>query len=335
MPRQVLLLACDSSDLRNVSAGEWLVLAPAMLWAGSERLVVTSHPVIDSAGADDGEVGGGEEGGGVVGGGEEDHGAEVGGGEVIDRHLLTALLERRELGEALREVQIEQLGRWRSTGREGAPVHWGGHLAMGAYGDVNAPTWLPPSRRRYVHAGLLELLDDAAKDSATAGRHVLTGNGLMVKLATHGFAEELPKPRRLIALILVRPYELAAFGRAAKNPVPALRATPDESVFELLRSAAAIARAAGHPVVNVEHLLVAVLGASGRSALLARTLSGWDGRQPEVVKEIIGDTQAGLQDTSLPETPHLTADTVSAVYAALDAHMPGPQDAAPWYTTDR
>ncbi|MFD6274189.1 CHAT domain-containing protein [Streptomyces sp. NPDC060209] len=316
MPRQVLLLACDSSDLRNVSAGEWLVLAPAMLWAGSDRLVVTSYPVIDAA--DDEEADG-----------EQD------GGEVIDRYLVTALLERRELGEALREVQIEQLGRWRSTGREGAPVHWGGHLAMGAYGNVSARTWLPPSRRCYVHAGVLELLDSAAKDSATAGRHLLTGSDLVVELAVYGFAEELPTARRLIALFLLRPYEFAVSRRASKNPVPAVRATPDESVYELLRSAAAIARAAGHAVVNVEHLLVAVLGASGRSAFLARTLSGWDGRQPEVVKELIGDTQEGFQDTSLPETPHLTADTVSAVYGALDAHTPGPQDSAPWYTTDR
>lgn len=316
IPRQVLLLACDSSDLRNVSAGEWLVLAPAMLWAGSDRLVVTSYPVIDSA--DD----------------EENDGVE-GGGEAIDRHLVTALLERRELGEALREVQIEQLGRWRSTGREGAPVHWGGHLAMGAYGNVDARTWLPPSRRQYVHADVLELLDGAAENSATAGRHLLTGSDLVVKLAVHGFAEELPKARRLIALILLRPCEFAVFRRASRNPVPSVRATPDESVYELLRSAAAIARVAGHAVVYVEHLLVAVLGASGRSAFLARTLSGWDGRQPEVVKELIGDTQGGFQDTSLPETPHLTADTVSAIYTALDAHMPSPQDSAPWYSTDR
>ncbi|WP_405788126.1 hypothetical protein [Streptomyces sp. NBC_01367] len=49
MPRQVSMLCCDSGDLGRTVSGEWLVLGTAMLWAGSDRLVVTSYPTVDGA----------------------------------------------------------------------------------------------------------------------------------------------------------------------------------------------------------------------------------------------------------------------------------------------
>ncbi|MFF3877893.1 CHAT domain-containing protein [Streptomyces sp. NPDC001978] len=156
MPRQVLMLACDSGDVGNVSAGEWLVLGPAMLWAGADRLIVTSYPVIDSVEA------------------MEETEPALEGGDVIDERLLSALVLRQPVIDALHDVQRKQLARWRTTGREGAPIHWGGHLAMGAYGRLGTPRSQAPLRRRYVHESVLQLLDDAAGNAARAGRSAIT-----------------------------------------------------------------------------------------------------------------------------------------------------------------
>ncbi|MGW1800088.1 CHAT domain-containing protein [Streptomyces sp. NPDC001984] len=174
MPRQVLMLACDSGDVGNVSAGEWLVLGPAMLWAGADRLIVTSYPVIDSVEA------------------MEETEPALEGGDVIDERLLSALVLRQPVIDALHDVQRKQLARWRTTGREGAPIHWGGHLAMGAYGSLGTPRSQAPLRRRYVHESVLQFLDDAAGNAARAGRSAITRWDMLVELGLYGF--ETPNP---------------------------------------------------------------------------------------------------------------------------------------------
>ncbi|MGW0875379.1 CHAT domain-containing protein [Streptomyces sp. NPDC002740] len=327
MPRQVLMLACDSGDVGNVSAGEWLVLGPALLWAGADRLVVTSFPVIDSVSETETES---------ETASESDAGAAGGAGDVIDRRLLSALVRRQPVLDALHAVQREQLARWRATGRDGAPIHWGGHLAMGAYGELGVPRSLPPLRRRYVHEGVLRLLDDAADNAARAGRRTLTRWDLLVQLGLYGF--ETPHAlRRWAGLTPVYLYVLAAEGRRAllrRRPATA-DVLPDEQVMGLLRAAEAIAQAARHRIVDVEHVFAAFLGSAGLPGSAGRKIFGWDGRQPEVVKEIIGDTQDGYQFTGLPELAHLAAAAVPPVYAALKAEVPGPEDAERWHVTDR
>ncbi|WP_327180931.1 CHAT domain-containing protein [Streptomyces sp. NBC_01334] len=321
MPRQVLMLACDSGDVGNVSAGEWLVLGPALLWAGADRLVVTSYPVIDSVSEPEGEP---------------ETEIAGGAGDVIDRRLLSALVRRQPVIDALHAVQREQLARWRKTGRDGAPIHWGGHLAMGAYGELGVPRSLPPLRRRYVHESVTELLDDAAGNAARAGRRTLTRWDLLVQLGLYGF--ETPHAlRRWAGLAPVYLYVLAAEARRAvlrRRPAAAL-VLPDEQVMTLLKAAEAIAQAARHRIVNVEHVFAAFLGSAGVPGSVGRTIFGWDGRHPEVVKEIIGDTQDGYQHTGLPELTHLAAAAVPPVYEALKAEVPGPEDAERWHVTDR
>ncbi|MCO6004175.1 CHAT domain-containing protein [Actinoallomurus purpureus] len=309
MPKQVLLLACETADLRNAVAGEWLVLGPAMLWAGADRAIVTSFPVIDTA---------------------EGHDR----GDVIDRHLVRLLVERRPLAAGLRAVQLEQLARWRDTrhhghdtGPPGAPVHWGGHLAMGAFADPRPLPAPRPARRQLVHRSVPGLLDDAARRAAQAGRSVIASRDLLLWLALHGFEEDLPPWRRMLIHAVAYPFAVVpAVFRRRPGSAALTRAAPGPQVQELLRSAYDAARLARHRVIDVEHLLVAVLGARGPAGRIARALCGWDARQPEVIKAILGDTQHGYQHTGLPALRYLDPAAIADVYAALEAPVPDDED---------
>ncbi|CAM5703472.1 hypothetical protein [Streptomyces canus] len=238
--------------------------------------------------------------------------------------------------DALHTVQREQLARWRRTGRDGAPIHWGGHLAMGAYGALGVPRSLPPMRRRYVHDSVVALLDDAAGNASRAGRHTFSRWDLLVHLGLYGF--ETPHAlRRWARLTPIYFYVLAAEARRAvlRPRTGVADALPDEQVSSLLKAAEAIAQAARHRIVNVEHVFAAFLGSKGLPGSVARKIFGWDGRQPEVVKEIIGDTQDGYQHTGLHEFTHLSAEAIPPLYAALKAAVPGPEEAERWHATDR
>lgn len=52
MPTQVILEACDTSDLASAESGEWLTIAPALLSAGSRTIATTLFPISDQAYAD-------------------------------------------------------------------------------------------------------------------------------------------------------------------------------------------------------------------------------------------------------------------------------------------
>ncbi len=145
MPRQVLMLCCDSGDLGGAVSGEWLVLGTAMLWAGSDRLVVTSYPTVDSAEGQDQD-------------------------SVIDPPLVRELVERRPLLDGLREVQLRELAAWRATGTRGlrstgrATSRWA-RSAPAARPRTPLPH-LGPTRRRRVSESVIELVDDAAGEPA-------------------------------------------------------------------------------------------------------------------------------------------------------------------------
>lgn len=280
MPHQVLLLACDTADLSNAADGEWLVLGPAMLWAGAERLIVTSYPIIDQV---------------------EEHGGE----DVLDRRLVRLLVDGQPLANGLRTVQLEELARWRATrhlpwdGEEtprSSPVHWAGHIAMGVFADVPTPRPLKALHEPDLGASLVALLADADSRASLAGRTVTTVRDVLVELGLYGFQDELPPWRRNAVLATAYSYVLLSAAVPARvrpgggrSPGATGPAKAGLKVRELLRAAEDIARIARHRVVAVEHLLAAVLGSSGSAGRLARALCGWDGRHPEVVKEVIGD----------------------------------------------
>ena len=52
MPHDVVVAACSSSGLEPVTGGEWLGLAPALLWAGADRVVATLWPLWDTPATD-------------------------------------------------------------------------------------------------------------------------------------------------------------------------------------------------------------------------------------------------------------------------------------------
>jgi hypothetical protein len=307
MPRQVLMLCCDSGDLGRAGSGEWLVLGTAMLWAGSDRLVVTSYPTVDHA---------------------EGHDQD----SVIDPLLVRELVERRPLLDGLREVQLRELAAWRATGTRGAPVHWAGHIAMGAFGPRTPLPLLGPARRRRVSESVVELVDDAARQAAGAGRPRVTRWDLMVQLGVWGFEEDLSLSRRLAVRSVLYPYLLTGallHRKTAKETKGAQDAQvvlgPD--VVDSLRDAAALARASGHHIVEVEHLLVAFLRAPGALPRCARKLTGWDARRPETHRDILDEVLASKDHTWLPATAHLTPDAVAQAYEALDADVPSPRPA--------
>ncbi|MFD9333951.1 Clp protease N-terminal domain-containing protein [Streptomyces sp. NPDC060028] len=302
MPRQVLMLCCDSGDLGGAVSGEWLVLGTAMLWAGSDRLVVTSYPTVDSAEGQDQD-------------------------SVIDPLLVRELVGRRPLLDGLREVQLRELAAWRATGTRGAPVHWAGHIAMGAFGPLTPLPHLGPARRRRVSESVIELVDDAAGQPTGAGRRRVTRWDLMVRLGVWGFEEDLPLWRRLAVRAVLYPYLLTSALLRRKGAKDA-QVVLGQDVVDTLRDAAAMARASGHHIVDVEHVLVAFLRAPGVPAGCARKVTGWDARKPETHRDLLGEALASEDHTWLPATTHLAPDAVAQVYEALDADMPAPRPPA-------
>jgi hypothetical protein len=308
MPAQVVLLACESADLRHTAAGEWLVLGPAMLWAGADRAIVTSFPVVDNAEGQDRD-------------------------DVIDRHLLHLLTERRPLADGLRAVQLEQLEQWRRSRdlqeaeRRSAPMHWAGHLAMGSFTDTRRSPTLRPARRQLVNRSVPALLDDAARVAIEAGRPTIAVRDLLLQVALYGYEDELPRWRRMLVHALGYPYATISviLSYRRRSTAPAC-AAPGPGVQDLLRSTEEIARVARHQVIDVEHLFVAVLAAPGALGRITRAVFGLDARQPEVVKAILSDTQHGYQPTGVPELHHLDPAAVPDTYAMLGAPVPETDD---------
>ncbi len=288
IPEQVLVLACESADLRQAAAGEWLVLGPALLWAGARRLVVTSYPIPDD--------------------------------DVVDRALIGSLLDGIDLADALRSAQLEQLAQWRS-GAPAFPVTWGGHIAMGAFGHAHLQaTHTRPSH--YVHRSVLTLVDDAARLAAGQRRTVVTVSDLLLELGVYGYEENLPRGRRMLVMAVGR----AAWLVRSRRSAPDANVSLSPEVRSLLASASQVADHARHHVLHTEHLLVAMLAAEGQLAGVARRLSGWDGRQPEVVKELVGETQDSFQQVELPIVHFLSNAAVEEVYGTCAVEVPETED---------
>ncbi len=291
MPRQAMLLACESADLRQVVEGEWLVLGPAMMWAGAERLIVTNFPVLDGAG--------------------------------IDSVLIQRLLDGDDLSAGLRQAQLAQLDEWRSTGGAHVwPLYWSSHIAMGAYGDQTLRSQ-GRLRNRYVHESVTKLFESAAVRAGNAGRSEVEINDLLLELTVYGYDDDFSWLRKLAVRAVGYPiaYGSQAFGHA-RGRRSAGNATLSDPVLEILQRMVEQADNARHRVVDLEHLLVALLARGGVAIALARLLSGWDPRQPEVVKEMLSESQERFQYLGMPQVVNLSPDTVRTIYRELGAELP-------------
>ncbi|GIM88717.1 CHAT domain-containing protein [Paractinoplanes toevensis] len=297
VPRQALLLACDSADLGQAAEGEWLVLGPAMLWAGADRVIVTTFDTPDL--------------------------------NVVDRQLVQHLLDGHDMVESLRAVQATPLrGLSEPDKRLAHPLFWAGYVAMGAFGDPATMTSRRSSRTRYASKSAVELVEDAAEGAALVGRSTVLPRDLVLALALYGYEEDLTIGRLLAIRAVAYPWTLLRHARnriKRRPPTPGVTLGPE--VTALLNAAAEVADGARHRVVDTEHVLAAVLAAAGPTSSAARLVSGLDGRQPEVVKELIADTQDGFKDFNRPAIRALTTPAAADVYTALGARPPETDDA--------
>lgn len=301
IPEQVLVLACDSADLRQAVSGEWLVLGPALLWAGARRLVLTSFPIPED--------------------------------DAVDRALIDCLLDETNLVDGLRSVQLACLDRWRaSSGDDAPPVSWSGHIAMGVFGrDILRSVRF--RHERHVHRSVVSLVDSAAQRAAAAGRDAVTPTDLIIELGCYGFEEGLPPARQLLVRAAGMSLTLRTATRAKRLDRQRQVDVSDE-VVAILRAAAEVADSARHRVLHVEHLLAAALATDTPAARAARLLFGWDGRQPEVVKELISESQNDLQHVEQPSIGYLTTRAVDAIYESFEVAAPDVGDREPMLLTD-
>jgi hypothetical protein len=126
-PTQVLLAACDTSDLASAAAGEWLTLAPAFLAAGSRTVCTTVFPLVD------------------------DH---------VDWEtdgVLRALKQGDDLANAVWASQRASLASWRIDGPRGwrppveTPMVWGAYAVCAhGRGDASSATASTPKSQQPV-----------------------------------------------------------------------------------------------------------------------------------------------------------------------------------------
>ncbi|MGV9366052.1 CHAT domain-containing protein [Amycolatopsis sp. NPDC003731] len=260
IPSQGLVLACDTADLAQAAAGEWLVLGTALLWAGARRLIVTGFPVLDTTG--------------------------------IDEALVRCLLSGDDLVDGLRAIQLEQLTQWRASGAaDVSPAIWGGHIAMGAFTSNIPLKEITVGADQQFALDLIWLLDSAAEAALRRNRNEVAPSDVLVELALEATGW-LPRTRGR-TLVAVSWLANSFFPGAWQLHGPSgKQAGLHPTTRDLLRRATTYAAEARHGLVTTKHLLVAMLAGSGAAPGLARWATRYDGRHPEVIKEIIADSQS-------------------------------------------
>ena len=103
-----------------------------MLWAGAERVLVTTFDTPDL--------------------------------NAVDRQLVQHLLDGHDMVESLHAVQAAPLRELPDPDKRLArPLFWAGYVAMGAFGDPAVMTRVRSSRTRYASKSAVTLVEDAAE----------------------------------------------------------------------------------------------------------------------------------------------------------------------------
>lgn len=301
MPSQVILLACDSANLGETAAGEWLVLGPAMLMAGAQRTIVTSFPVIDRGAMD---------------------------AELLERISTPHV----SLESGLRELQRHALQRWKSGDVSAAPAHWAGHSLLGGFTRHPVELTPVPTTLLKVDQDLIRTLDNSAERARSRGRSTVTPWDIAMMLVLDGEMEGMRWARDVLGLIVgmvdltvtwLRP------GKAINGGEPSEELSSE--AIDLLIRARSLALRARHPVVSVGHLLAAILQSDGMRGYISRSLYGADTRNPEVLAFLLSsETEPGHRLTHLPKTRHLSPNAIRSVYNTLSAALPE-HDEKSWY----
>jgi len=291
MPAQVVLLACDSANLGEAQAGEWLVLGPALLIAGAVRALLTSYPVVDTG--------------------------------AVDADLIKRLLDKKTLASALPDLQRDQIVRWRQGDFGAAPVHWAGHSLLGGFAESPLELRSRRSRHSRVERSVVQTINDATGLAHSRGRSEATWWDVACTLFTGGYMKEGTMQQVLSAALRKMSY------RRATEKAGALigKSGISQQVIEVLNRASGISARAGHPTIGIEHLVVAILQTEGPEATFFRLITGLDARLPEVTKVLLLEaTTPGFRFTNLPELNNLPPEAVEEMYEALDALVPEPDE---------
>lgn len=301
-PRSVVLLACGSADLQNAAGGEWFTLAPAVLWSGAAQAVVTSFPIVDT--------------------------------DQMDRELVGEL-SRVPLHEALRAAQLSQLALWRSSvGAAGAPLHWGGHLGIGSFHSADRfHPRVPGAGQRWIHDGLVGLLERSAEISQMAGRDVVEIDDVWDEVLAYGWEDRaFWRAKGMTALSFIRnvPFWL----RYRRNPDFAgeSRIGFSDDVVALFQDAVEVATTLHHPVVKPDHLIAALLRRPGSFASLCRVISGQDPRRPESLGFQLEKENIGWEHTGIHQTVFLRYTAIEELCQQSGVVVSAPER---WYFTDR
>jgi tetratricopeptide (TPR) repeat protein len=109
VPERVLLAACESAGRPETYGGEWMSLAPAMLWAGAESVLATCWALPDMAETDS-----------------------------LDSELVELVRRPGDVAKMLSYFQRRHLSSWRKRGGrpgEPGPLWWAAYVAIERYGS--------------------------------------------------------------------------------------------------------------------------------------------------------------------------------------------------------
>ncbi|WP_353953567.1 CHAT domain-containing protein [Knoellia sp. S7-12] len=302
MPRQVIALACESSDMTSALLGEWTVLGAALIQAGARRALVTAFPILDIP--------------------------------EVDRYMVAGVADGVPLHVLISSLQLSMLHRWRAGDSSAAPMAWAGLQLFGALpaadptARVSFPAW--------AEENLLRGIDDAA-EHALPGSPTVDVADLMTCFATYGHTDGLP--RRVRAAVRRRfitkwpaPLHLMGYRNMLARLDHRPRVISDE-LLAIIVDARDLAREAGQCVYDIDHVFVAALRTDHPSCVAMRNLTGLDSRNPAVVERFLAGGRDNYHHTGEAVTPHLASGEAERVYHALGIAPPRGEDR--WLHSDR
>lgn len=302
MPRQVIAMACASSDISNARLGEWTVLGTALIQAGARRALVTAFPIVDMS--------------------EADH------------QMLTGVTDGTPLHVLLASLQLNMLNRWRNSDTSAAPMAW---AALQLFGTLPSAHETTKARRpAWVEENLLRGIDDAAEYAPPASPTVDVAD-LMTNFALYGHTDGLPHRvraaiRRRFITTWPAPLHLIGYRNFFERLDHKPRVISDD-LLAIIADARDLAEEAGQSVYDVDHVFAAALRTNHPSCVAMRDLTGLDTRNPEVVQHFISDERDIYHHTGEVKTPHLANGEAARVYHALGVAPPTGIDM--WLHTDR
>ncbi|WP_169743470.1 CHAT domain-containing protein [Knoellia sinensis] len=302
MPRQVIALACESSDMASAHLGEWTVLGTALIQAGARRALVTAFPILDLP--------------------------------EVDQFMVTGVSDGTPLHVLIASFQLSLLRRWRDGETSAAPLAWAGLQLFGSLPAAQeTATPRPPA---WAEENLVRGID-AAAEYAPRGRPTVEVADLMTYFAIYGHIDGLPRRvraavRRTFITKWPTPLHLIGqrtfFARLDHQP----RVISDD-LLDVIADARELAVAAGHSVYDIDHVFVAALRSNHPSCVAMRNLTGFDTRNPAVVQRFVEDERDIHHSTGQALTPHLASGEAERIYETLGIAPPTGEDR--WLHSDR